>query len=331
MADVLSQSEIDALLLALDSGELKPEEITNEEEKQKVKLYDFRSPQKFSKDHIRTLELIYDNYSRIIANYLAAQVRTTVKVNLEYIEQTTYEEFMHSISNPTILNLFKLQPLSGTLLFETNQQFTYQIIDILLGGKGEGVYKTRSISDIDRNIIMKINQALVAHLKLAWSDVLSVEPEFEGIETNPALNQTLAPHEPVVLITLSVEIGKNSTFLNMCIPYLSVEKILDKLVFSYWYQESDENDKAETQEKIVENLNKVEVPINVLLGKSQISVHDFLSVMTGDVITLDTKCDDPLKVLVDNKVHYIAKPGVVGKKLGVQVISVNNEEVDGDD
>ena len=104
---------------------------------------------------------------------------------------------------------------------------------------------------------MKINQALVAHLKLAWSDVLSVEPEFEGIETNPALNQTLAPHEPVVLITLSVEIGKNSTFLNMCIPYLSVEKILDKLVFSYWYQESDENDKAETQEKIVENLNKV--------------------------------------------------------------------------
>ena len=178
---------------------------------------------------------------------------------------------------------------------------------------------------------MKINKALVAHLKLAWSDVLSVEPEFEGIETNPALNQTLAPHEPVALITLSVEIGKNSTFLNMCIPYLSVEKILDKLVFSYWYQENDANDKSETQEKIVESLNKVEVPISVILGESQISVSDFLSVMEGDVITLNTRCDDPLKVLIDDKVHYIAKPGIIGKKLGAQIISTNNEEADGDD
>ena len=160
MPDVLSQSEIDALLSALSSGELQPDELSKEEEKQKVKLYDFRSPQKFSKDHIRTLELIHDNYGRIISNYLTAQVRTNVKVKIESIEQVTYEEFIHSISNPTVLTIFKMTPLSGSILLETNPEFVYKIIDILLGGSGKGKYSTRELTDIDKNIVAKKTKML---------------------------------------------------------------------------------------------------------------------------------------------------------------------------
>ncbi|SMC17968.1 flagellar motor switch protein FliM [Clostridium acidisoli DSM 12555] len=328
MPDVLSQSEIDALLSALSSGELQPDELPKEDEKQKVKLYDFRSPQKFSKDHIRTLELIHDNYGRIISNYLTAQVRDNVKVKIESIEQVTYEEFIHSISNPTILTIFKLPPLSGSILFETNPEFVYKVIDILLGGSGSGKYKTREFTDIDKNIIMKINQGLIDNLKLAWSDIIDVEPEIEALETNPALNQTLAPHEPVALITFSVEIGDDSTFINICIPYLSIEKVLDKLVVQYWYQENDESVVNESREKLKERLNIIDVPLTVTLGDTNVTVDEFLKLSVGDVITLNDKCSDPVFVRVDENVHYTGKPGIIGKNMAVQILDIIDKDVE---
>ncbi len=298
MADVLSQSEIDALLSALSSGELQPDELPKDEDKQKVKVYDFTSPQKFTKEHIRTLELIHDNYSRIMSNYLTAQLRDNVKVKIETVEQITYEEFIHSVPNPTILTIFKMPPLSGTILFETNPQFIDQVIDILLGGNGEGKYKPRDITDIDKNIIMKINQGLIDNLKLAWGDVVNVEPEIESLETNPALNQTLGPHEPVALITFSVDVGHSHTYMNICIPYLSIEKILDKLVVQYWYQENDEEIIDESRTKLRKRLDVVDVPLTAKLGFSKITVADFLKLSIGDVITLDNKCSDPIPIYI---------------------------------
>lgn len=331
MADVLSQSEIDALLSALNSGSLEAEELQKDEDKQRVKRYDFRSPQKFSKDHMRTLELIYDNYSRIISSYLTGQLRSTVKVNIESLEQTTYEEFIHSIPNPTILTLFKMPPLSGTILFEANPQFVYFIINILLGGTISGKFKPKEFTDIDKNIITKVNQGLISNLKLAWSDILEVKPEIEGIETNPALNQTLAPHEPVALITFSVEIGNFNSFLNICVPYISVEKILDKLVVQYWYQQTDEDAIEEAKEKIKHELQKVALSIHAELGKTNISVDEFLTLTVGDVLTLDQKFDEPVKVYVEDKSHFMGKPGVVGKKLGIQILETFDKDVNNDD
>lgn len=329
MADVLSQSEIDALLSALSSGELQPDEIPKEDDKQKVKLYDFRSPQKFSKDHMRTLELIHDNYARIISNYLTAQVRLNVKVKIESLEQITYEEFIHSVPNPTIITIFKMPPLSGSILFETNPQFVYQVIDILLGGSGNGKYKAREFTDIDKNIILKINQGLISNLKLAWGDIIDVgDPEIENLETNPALNQTLAPHEPVALITFSVEMGESHTFINMCIPYLSIEKILEKLVVQYWYQENDDGVVVESRHKMRERLNIVQLPMMAKLGTANITVDDFLKLSIGDVITLDSKSSEPVALYLNEKAHFTAKPGVMGKNMGIQILDIIDKDVE---
>jgi flagellar motor switch protein FliM len=328
MAEVLSQSEIDALLSALSSGELKPDELPKEEEKQKVKPYDFKSPQKFSKEHIRTLELIHDNYSRIISNYLTAQVRSNVKVKIESVEQITYEEFIHSVPNPTILTIFKMPPLSGSILFETNPQFVFQIIDVLLGGTGNGKYKMREFTDIDKNIIRHVNKGLIGNMKLAWEDVLQVEPEIEGLETNPALNQTMAPTEPVALITFSVEMNKSNTFLNICIPYLSIEKVLDRLIVQYWFQENDEELLRESREKLKNRLNVVKVSLTGVLGSTDITVDDFLKLSAGDVITLDNKSSSPVKLQVEDKVYYYGKPGIVGKNLGIQILDIIDKDVE---
>lgn len=328
MAEVLSQSEIDSLLSALSSGELKPEELPKEEEKQKVKAYDFKSPQKFSKDHIRTLELIHDNYARIISNYLTAQMRTNVKIKIESIEQITYEEFIHSIPNPTILTIFKMPPLSGSILFETNPQFVFQIIDILLGGAGGGKYKAREFTDIDKNIIRHINKGLISNMKLAWEDVMEVEPEIEALETNPALNQTMAPTEPVALITFSVDMNKSNTFINVCIPYLSIEKVLDKLVVQYWFQENNEELLKESREKLKNRLNIVKVSLSAILGKTNITINDFLRLSVGDVITLDNKSSSPVKLLIEDKPYYHCRPGIIGKNLGIQILDIIDKDVE---
>lgn len=328
MAEVLSQSEIDALLSALSSGELTPEELPKDEEKQKVKPYDFRRPQKFSKDHIRTLELIHDNYARIISNYLTAQVRNNVKVRIESVQQITYEEFIHSVSNPTILTVFKMPPLSGSILFETNPQFVFEIVDVLLGGNGMGKYKLREFTDIDKNIIKHVNNGLISNLKLAWEDVLEVQPEIEGIETNPALNQTLAPNEPVALITFSVDMGSSNTFINICIPYLSIEKVLDKLVVQYWFQENNENLLKESKEKLRERLNFIDVNLSAILGDTSITVDEFLKLSVGDVIPLNVKSSEPVKLEIENEPYFYAKPGVIGKNMGVQILDIIDKDVD---
>lgn len=328
MAEVLSQSEIDALLSALSSGELVPDEVPKEDEKHKIKVYDFRSPQKFSKDHIRTLELIHDNYARIISNYLTAQVRYNVKVNVESVEQITYEEFIHSIPNPTILTVFRMPPLSGSVLFETNPQFVFQILDVLLGGNGERKFKPREFSDIDKNIITQVNKGLIGNLKLAWEDVLEVQTEIEGVETNPALNQTLAPNEPVALITFSIEMGKSNTFINICIPYLSIEKVLDKLVVQYWFQDNNADLLMESREKLKNRLNIVDVEMTAVLGKTSITIDDFLSLGAGDIITLDNRCTDPITVRVEDDEYFYGMPGTSGKNFGVAILDIIDKDVE---
>ncbi|WBW95476.1 flagellar motor switch protein FliM [Oceanirhabdus sp. W0125-5] len=328
MSEVLSQNEIDSLLSALSSGEIEAENVTPAEEEKKVKLYDFNNPNKFSKEHLRTLELIYENYSRIISTYLSAQIRKSVKIKIETMQQFTYEEFIRNIPNPTVLTIFRLFPLEGNLLFETNPDYVYQVLDILLGGTGDKKFKSKELTDIEKNIITRMNEGLIANMKLAWEDVLEVESEVVGVETNPALNQTLAPNESVALITFSVDLGKNHTFINLCIPFLSVEKILDKLDVQYWFRGRDEADKLESKTKIKERLNTVNVELTGVLGDSSINVQDFLSLKTGDVLTLNKKSTEPVKVKIMDKTYFYGKPGIIGKSRGIQVLDIIDKDVE---
>jgi flagellar motor switch protein FliM len=328
MAEILSQNEIDALLSALSSGEISEEEIPKEE-KQKIKVYDFRSPQKFSKEHIRTLEIVHQNYARIISNYLTAQLRVNVKAKVESIQQITYEEFIRSVPNPTVLTSFKLPPIEGNILFEMNPGFAFRVIDILLGGLGESNYKIREFTEIDKGIILKINESLVANMKLAWEDVLEVTPSVDGLETNPALNQTLAPNEPVALITFSIEMAGSTSFINICIPYISVEKLLDKLVLDRYVSKNNDSDE-EARDQVRESLNLVSVALSAELGKTNITVDDFLKLNEGDVIKLSNNYRQPITVTVENKPFLKCIPGTINKYKGLKIIEIIDKDVEND-
>ncbi len=331
MAEILSQNEIDALLSALSSGDIEPSELEKEEENLKIKNYDFKRPQKFSKDLIRTLELVHDNYARIISNYLTAQLRTNVKVKIESVEQITYEEFIHSVPSSTVLTLFTMQPLSGQIILETNEEFVLRIYDVLAGGDGFKKPKLKELTEIEKNIIKHTAQGLISSMKLAWEDVLEVDPVMESMETNPALNQTLAPNEPVALITFSVEMFQTSIFINICIPYLSIENVLEDLVVKYWSSERDEEQLKLSREKLNKNLRKVDVDLKAVLGNTVISVNDFLTLELGDVIALDRIWDEPIDIYVEEQLTFVAQPGLKGKNKAVQIIDYIDKGVENDE
>jgi flagellar motor switch protein FliM len=186
----------------------------------------------------------------------------------------------------------------------------------------------REFTDIDKNIIMQINKGLISNLKLAWEDILEVDPVIEGLETNPSLNQTLAPNEPVALITFSVEVEKNSTFINICIPYLSIEKVLDKLVVQYWFQANSEEVLKESRQKLKNRLNIVEIPVSAVLGSTNITVDDFLKLSIGDVVSLNKKSTSPVELFVEEEPYYFVKPGILGKNMGVKILDIIDKDVE---
>jgi len=331
MAEVLSQSEIDALLSALSTGDVQPEQFKERDEKHKIKKYDFRSPQKFSKDHIRTLEMVHDSFARIVSNYLSGQLRKHVKIEIQTVEQITYEEFVHSIPNPTILTLFSMPPLQGNILLEMNPEFSRQILDILLGGTGVRGERVKEFSEIDKNILSNITTEMIKSMVLAWDGILNVKPEFEMLETNPSANQTLAPNEPVALLSFSVELGKTNTYMNLCVPYLSVEKVLDKLVVQYWFKNDSEYEDEESNKKLFKGIEPVEVNMHVELGETEINIDDFLKLSIGDIIILDKPSIDPVVVFVEEDPCFIGKPGKIGNNIGVEILDILDKDVNEDE
>ncbi len=330
MAETLSQSEIDALLSALSSGDLEPSDIEKDEENVKIKNYDFKRPQKFSKDVIRAVEVIHDNYARIVSNYLTAQLRSNVKVKIESVEQITYEEFIHSIPSTTVLNLFRMPPLDGQIILETNEEFVLRIFDVLAGGSGDKKPKFKELTDIEKNIIKHVNQEMISKLKLAWEDVMEVEPILDSIETNPALNQILAPNEPVALVTFSVDMFDTSLLINICIPYLSIEKVLDNLVIKNWFSTADNEQGEEVKANINKTIKNVDVAMKAVLGETKISVNDFLNLFTGDIVTLDRSYDSTVDIYVEDELLFKAKPGLKGKNKAVQIIEYIDRGVEND-
>lgn len=328
MEDTLSQQEIDTLLTAISSGEIIADKEEKDLQSQKIRRYDFRRPDKFSKGIINTLKLIYDNYSRVMANKLSAQLRANVQFNVESIDQVTYEEFIRSTPNPTLLMSLKMAPLKGTILFDLNLQIAYQIVELLCGGETGTPIEIRALTEIEENIIREILDIFTENMELAWADVIEVSPMLETIENNPQLNQNMSPTESVALVTFSIEVAGTSGFANLCIPYLSIEKILDKLNIKQWYETYTQEENIEYKKIIEKRLLGSKLDLSVTLGKADITIEDFMDLSKGDVIRLDKQADGALNMYVEGKMHYRVQPGIYKDQVSVQVIECVERDVE---
>lgn len=325
MGEVLSQNEIDNLLQALSSGELDVEEMKENQDKQ-VKNYDFKRPAKFSKEHLRTLEIIFEHYGRLLSTNLPVYLRKNVQVSVASSETVTFSEFTNALSNPVILGIINFNPLQGNIIIELQPNLGYAMLDRMLGGAGQPLDKNRDFSEIELSILDKIMVTCMSLLREPWKNVVDLDPFMERIESNAQFAQVIAPNEMIAIVTLNVKVGNVEGFMNVCLPFVTLESIMDKLNTKYWYSTMQEVSEDSYQENIEALIKRVDIPIKAVLGKSVISVMDFASLQAGDIIRLDTRVDDEMEVYVGNLKKFTALPGIGKENYAVRVTSVIREE-----
>lgn len=325
MGDVLSQNEIDNLLQALSSGELDAEEIKDSDEKQ-IKNYDFARPAKFSKEHLRTLEIIFEHYGRLLSTNLPVYLRKAIQVEVMNSEAVSYSEFSNALSNPVLLGIINFAPLKGNIILEIASNLGYAMVDRMLGGEGEPLEKTREFSEIELLIIERILTVCVNLLHEPWENVVDIHPRLERIETNSQFAQIISPSEMIAIVTINIKIGDVEGLMNVCLPYLTLEDIMDKLNTKYWYSTMQDKDEQQYVDAIETLISKAPIPMKAVLGNSTISVSDFSGLQVGDIIRLDTKVNQELDVFVGNIKKITALPGSSGDKYAVRITSVIREE-----
>ena len=325
MGDVLSQNEIDNLLAALSTGELDVDEIKDNNEK-KVKEYDFARPSKFSKEHLRTMEMIFEHYGRLLSTNLPVYLRKNVQVEVVNSEAVTYSEFSNALSNPVLLGIVNFAPLKGNIILEMASNLGYAIVDRMLGGRGDPMDKVREFSEIELLIIERIMIVCVNLLREPWENVADIHPRLERIETNSQYAQIISPSEMIAIVTINLKIGEVEGLMNVCLPYLTLEDVIDKLNTKYWFSTMKEKDSNSYDAAIENIIDNALIPMKAVLGTSKINVQDFVNLQLGDVIRLDRKVDDELEVYVGNIKKFKALPGYSDNKYAVRVTEILREE-----
>lgn len=320
MTEILSQDEIDALLTAISTGEADTTDYTAVKEQRKVKIYDFRRPDKFSKDQIRTLQMMHETFARLTTTALSAQLRALVSVHVASVDQLTYEEFIRSIPNPTTLAVINMDPLKGSAVLEIDPSITFTIIDKLFGGTGESTKISRELTDIELSVMEGIIVRILGNLREAWSNVIDLRPRLGNIETNPQFAQIVPPNDMVVLVTLETKVGEVEGMMNLCIPYITIEPVISKLSAQYWYSSIRKGATDENAAIIQSRLESVELPIVVEVGEVDITMEELLAIQVGDVIKLpNTKISADMTVKIGGRKKYKCRPGVIGNRVAVQI------------
>ncbi len=334
MDQVLSQQEIDRLLNAMTSGELDEEVAVEESEVAKVKNYDFRRPTKLSKEYINTLHMIFEDFSKMGSGVLSTQLRTNVQMQLAAIEQISYDEFIHSIPKFTLLGLFHSQPLNGVQMIEMNPQLCMLLVELLCGGLDirqarkveEDISDKKSFTDVELAVLEVVVQKLTEVYQHVWKEITELNTVVDGLDTNPQLMQNMSPNEPVILATFTVSILEMTTFINLCIPYVFFEGIIDKLSFRNWF-DTTKSVSSEDTEELHKGINSVQLELEVLLGNAQMSLADFLHLAPGDVVKLDRKITEPLETYIEGKPFFRVRPGRKDSYLAIELI----DKLEGDE
>lgn len=325
MAEVLSQNEIDALLNALSSGEVDVKEIKDNSSEKKVKKYDFRNPQKIAKDQLRTLEIIHDNLSRLLQTFLSGYLRAPVKVSVLTVDQYAYSEFTNAISNPAFLSVVDFEPLSGQIIIDISTNTAFAIIDRLLGGDGEKLVDIRSFTEIELTLLKNLMKRIIGLMAQAWDNVIILTPTLEKIETNSQFAQIISPNETIALVTMNLSIGSIEGLINICIPHLVMEPILEKLSTKLWFSSTKREATQVDKELLHKRIKSTYVSLNANLSSTKITIGDLINLQRGDVILLNGTINDEVFINVGTQLKFYGRPGANKNKVAVKITRVQKE------
>ncbi len=333
MAEILSQKEIDALLSTVSVDEKEEEGVVAEAategaEAKIASVYDFKHPNRVSKDQLRTLQSIHEAFAKTFNAYLAVRLRTIVDINLISVDQLQYSEFILSISDPSCIYIFRVEELNGVGILEISPQFVLYIVDRLFGGKGGAVEETRVITSIEQTVMKKIMEKGMENLATAWQQVAPLTFILEGFESNPDVVQIAPPGETVITISLEIKIQDTSSLMNLCFPYLTLEDVISRLNVQHFVSMTKKEISEKESGLINERMKLSALPVVSYLGKTSITVKDLLELKVGDVVKLDKKAGEPLEVDIGNSKKFLGNPGISGKKKAVKIIRpVTKEDI----
>jgi len=346
-SDILSQAEIDNLLAlltggaqnvaersiqeknALQAASIIDEDAMREDEKKGYKLYNFRRPDKFSKDHLRALQDIHREFSRQLALVLTAYLRMHIDIDVVSVDQLTYDEFTRSMPTPITIGILELDPLPGQVLIGISHEVLSSIVDRMLGGVGISESKSRELTDIEEALTRKVLDRMIKTLQDSWKSVFPVQGSVVGLDSNYTMIQIANPGEIVALITLEVQVSSRcSGLLSLCFPYPVLETVLSQLSSQHIFQAKGIITSSEDRKKMLEKLNPAKVDINVIFGSTDITLKDFIDLKVGDVIKLDNSISDNLIICVNGEKKFYGRPGMKKNNLAVKVVDKYTEKDD---
>ncbi len=320
MADVLDQAEVDALLSAIgteddllmsDGGnDFDAATGTKPGTHAKVFDYDFKRPERVSKDQMRALEALHENFARSFGASISSLLRTIIEVQVAGVEQLTFGEFIYSLPNPTCFNLLKAEPLKGQMCLEISPLIIYPIIDRLLGGSSEELFvPQRALTEIELRLVRGILDRALQAMTETWSNVIPVKFELTDTESNPHLAQVVAPTETVVIIGFEIKAGQRTGTMSFCIPYNTIEPVVGKLGVQSWLTHETMADSKPTRDQLVHNLRLAKVDLRTYLAQTHMTLGDLMALQPGDIIHTDKRVGSEYIVQIEGQNKFAADLG----------------------
>ena len=299
--------------------------ISESSEEYKIKVYDFKRPDKFSKDQLRAIQMIHEAFARQLTTVMSTLIRSIVSAEVVSVDQLAYEEFVNSLVQPTVIGMIEMHPFDGNMLIEINPNLVFAIIERMLGGKGDFPGKIRELTDIEKTVIERVLMRMLELLEDSWSTVVDVRFRFENMESNPFFVQICSPRDMALLVMMKLKVGEGEGMLNLCFPYFLMEPIIDKLSSQQWFASTSRKRNEDEKTNLLESLKNVKIPVTLELGHTILSLADVHALEAGDVIKLDETKDSEVAIRVGNQVRFMARPGTVEGRLAAELTQVFSE------
>lgn len=340
MGDILSQDEIDTLLSATEAddgagdsssvGESHSDALDDGAMQRIITSYDFKHPARVNKDQLRTLSNLHDNFARLLSSTFSGAMRAVVDVDTAFVDQTTYAEFIMSLSNPSCSYQFTLGPTKGQAIIDFAMPVVFAFIDRIFGGKGSSTgVDARQLSQIEMGVIAKIVKRVVEDLEATWEPILRVEISDIELETNPEFMQITAASEIVILLAFEFNSTNASGLVSLCYPFFTLESILPRLGQQTYVRQNRTNRDEQVRQNR-QRMKKTYMPMRAELARGTADFSDLQEIKVGDILPMETEIDDPTVIYVQDEPKFLGRPGRSGRKNAVQIIkSIDqaNEEI----
>ena len=323
MADqILSQEEIDALLSAMDSGEIDVAE-EKQETAVEVRTYDLTTQNIMQRGQFDALEEVYDKFVNLFQASLSGMFQRTIAVKIISRETVKFGEFIKAFSNPTGFIIFSMEPLIGSSLMAFEPNLVFSLIDCMFGGDGKPLEKIREFTMIERRMLQRMSLAVLKDLETAWDVAYRLRLSLRKIETKPEFVYLVNPSDQLIIVVFEISTESFTGNIHLCLPYLMLEPIKDQLSSTYLR----EKDRASSfGEEIRKLLGRTEVNIVAELGKTVYSVQDILNFEVDDVLRLNTGPQNNVTMNIERVPKYLGMPGVVKGSKAVQITEVIDQD-----